>query len=62
MIAPGNSIVYFNGQAWLVTGTSAASAYAAGLAAGVADTRGVSVVNAANSVQTSLPFNGSKAK
>jgi hypothetical protein len=56
MIAPGNSVVYYNGQAWMVTGTSAASAYAAGLAAGVADSRGISTVNAANSVRGSLPF------
>jgi hypothetical protein len=56
MIAPGNSIVYFNGQPWLVTGTSAASAFAAGLAAGVSDARHVSPVDAANAVKASMPF------
>ena len=56
MMAPGNSIVYLNGQAWLVTGTSAASAYAAGLAAGFADSRNISALNAANSVRNFLPF------
>ena len=56
MIAPGNSVVYFNGQPWVVSGTSAASAYAAGLAAGVADSRGISTLNAASAVRNSLPF------
>jgi hypothetical protein len=56
MMAPGNSIVYLNNQPWLVTGTSAASAFAAGLAAGVADSRHVSASDAANSVRSSLPF------
>jgi hypothetical protein len=56
MIAPGNSVVYFNGQPWLVSGTSAASAYAAGLAAGIAEVRSVSPTSAANTVMTSLHF------
>ena len=56
MMAPGTSIVYLNGQAWVVTGTSSASAYAAGLAAGFADSRNISAINAANSVKTFLPF------
>lgn len=62
MIAPGNSVVYYNGQAWLVTGTSAASAYAAGLAAGFADTRNLTPVSAANAVRTSQPFSSSTGK
>ena len=62
MIAPGNSIIYFNNQSWLVTGTSAASAYAAGLAAGVADSQGVSTTSAANSVKTLQPFNNTPGK
>ena len=57
VLAPGNSIVFYNGQSWLVTGTSAASAFAAGFAAGIADSHGVSPAAAANSVQTSMPFN-----
>jgi hypothetical protein len=56
MMAPGSSVVYYNNQPWLVTGTSAASAYAAGLAAGIADARSLSAVDAANTVITSLPF------
>ena len=35
VIAPGSSIVNYNGQSWLVTGTSASSAYASGIAAGM---------------------------
>ena len=62
MIAPGNSIVYLNGQAWLVTGTSAASAYAAGLAAGLADSRNISAANAASTVKNSLPFQSNSGK
>lgn len=34
--APGSSIVYFNGQPYVVTGTSAATAYVSGIAAGMA--------------------------
>jgi len=56
MIAPGTSIVSYNGQTWLVSGTSAASAYAAGMAAGFADSRSISASSAANSVRTMLPF------
>ena len=62
MIAPGNSVIYFNGQPWLVTGTSAASAYAAGLAAGIADSRGIPTLNAASSVKNSLPFTPPKSR
>jgi hypothetical protein len=55
MMAPGSSVVYMNGRAYLVTGTSAASAYAAGLAAGLADAHGLTVQEAASSVQNALP-------
>ena len=37
VVAPGSSIVTFNNQKYLVMGTSASSAYAAGMAAGLAD-------------------------
>lgn len=40
LIAPGISVVYYQGQPFLVTGTSAATAFASGLAAGLAETRG----------------------
>jgi len=56
MIAPGNTVVYYNGQSWLVSGTSAASAYAAGTAAGLADSRNLTPLNAANTVKSMMPF------
>ncbi len=37
VIAPGTSFVPFQGQAYMVTGTSAAAAFASGTAAGIAD-------------------------
>jgi len=37
MIAPGTSLVPFQGQAYIVTGTSTATAFATGMAAGTAD-------------------------
>ncbi len=37
LIAPGSGIVYFNGQPYYVSGTSAATAFASGLAAGLSD-------------------------
>jgi hypothetical protein len=40
--APGTSLIYFNNQPWYVVGTSAASAYTAGLAAGRMETTGSS--------------------
>ena len=43
MIAPGTSVITFNGQTYIVTGTSASTAYAAGFAAGVADHTGKSL-------------------
>jgi len=37
LATPGTSLISFNGQTWLVTGTSASTAFASGLAAAVAD-------------------------
>ena len=37
MIAPGDDVVGFDGQSYMVEGTSTASAYASGTAAGLAD-------------------------
>ncbi len=42
LIAPGAGIVYFNGQPYYVNGTSAATAFASGLAAGLKDSAGKS--------------------
>jgi len=40
VIAPGQAIVNFNGQSWLVTGTSASTAYASGAAAALLEKDG----------------------
>lgn len=40
LAAPGNYVIYYNNQAWHVVGTSAASAYVSGLAAGFMDSTG----------------------
>ena len=40
VIAPGSAIVNFNGQSWLVTGTSASTAYASGAAAALLEKDG----------------------
>ena len=37
MMAPGDNVVPFDGQSWLVEGTSTATAFTTGLAAGLAD-------------------------
>lgn len=62
VMAPGNSIVYLDNQAYLISGTSAASAYAAGLTAGLADTRDLTPQEAAENIKGALPFPGSGAK
>ena len=62
MIAPGTSVVYLGNQAYAVSGTSAASAYAAGLAAGLADSRGITAQQAAASVRQAMPYTGAAAK
>jgi hypothetical protein len=54
-MAPGTSIINYNGQAWRVNGTSPAAAYISGAIAGTADTRGGTLAQAAASVQRSLP-------
>ena len=41
--APGTSVIYFNDQAYYVTGTSAAAAFTSGIAAGYRDATGNSV-------------------
>jgi len=62
MIAPGTSIVYLGNQAYAISGTSAASAYAAGLAAGLADVRGINAQQAAMSVRQAMPYSGATAQ
>lgn len=40
LVAPGSSLVYFNGRPYYVTGTSSATAHVTGVAAGLAETTG----------------------
>jgi hypothetical protein len=56
VLAPGTSVVYLGNQAYAVSGTSAASAYAAGLTAGLADARGITAQSAATTIRTAMPF------
>jgi len=53
LMAPGNGIVYFNDQAWLVTGTSASSAYVTGVVAGTANSQRLSVADAGQLISSS---------
>jgi hypothetical protein len=55
VVAPGTSLIPFNGQGWKVTGTSPAAAYVTGLIAGSADSTGRPAAQAAPVVLKSLP-------
>jgi hypothetical protein len=55
MIAPGDNIVPFDGQNYLVEGTSTSTAIVAGMAAGMADTAHVCADQAAALLQKSAP-------
>jgi hypothetical protein len=52
VIAPGSSLVDFNGRGWRVSGTSPAAAYISGTIAGKADTGNLSVPKAAEWLRT----------
>ena len=55
MIEPGDNVVPFNGQSWLVEGTSTSTAFATGTAAGLADKAGDCADQAESLLQKSLP-------
>ncbi len=55
MIEPGDNIVPFNGQSWLVEGTSTSTAFATGTAAGLTDKAGDGANQAEILLQKSLP-------
>lgn len=55
LVAPGSSIVPFNNQSWLVTGTSAATAYASGVAAAFSDCTSTTTAQVAQRLRTLLP-------
>jgi hypothetical protein len=52
--APGGNVIYFNNQAYLVTGTSTSSAYVSGLAAGLATSSGQSLTDVQAEIMKSL--------
>ena len=54
-VAPGSTLVYFNGRNYFVSGTSASTAYASGMAAGLVDFTGKSLSAAAAAITTSFP-------
>ena len=54
-MAPGTSVVSYNGQAWRVNGTSPAAAYLSGVIAGTADSRGGTLSQAAAAVRRAFP-------
>ncbi|HWY77012.1 MAG TPA: S8 family serine peptidase [Verrucomicrobiae bacterium] len=54
MIAPGDNVVPFDGQNYLVEGTSTATAIASGMAAGLADSAGACADQAASLLRNSL--------
>jgi hypothetical protein len=55
MTAPGDNVVSFAGQNYLVEGTSTATAFASGTAAGLADSSHVGADQAESLLQKSLP-------
>ena len=52
--APGQSIVFFNNQAYLVTGTSVSAAFASGLAAGMKENTGQSLADVEAALRKAL--------
>lgn len=56
LIAPASSVVYLNGKAFLVTGTSTSTAIISGVMAGTAASQNLSATAAANAVKTSPAF------
>ena len=53
-VAPGSTLVYFNGRSYYVSGTSASTAYASGMAAGLVDSSGKSLSAAASAITTTF--------
>jgi hypothetical protein len=55
LAAPGNSIVYFGNQPWLVQGTSVSTAYMTGIAAGTKTATSQTWTQIANSLKQTFP-------
>jgi hypothetical protein len=62
LIAPGQSVVYFGGNAWLVSGTSTSTAYVSGMIGGFADRNRTTTRTAAATINTmsALQFSSPK--
>ena len=56
VVAPGGSVINFNGLSYLVTGTSAATAYVSGVAAGLAGSSGKPPSQVENQIRSSMSF------
>jgi ABC-type sugar transport system substrate-binding protein len=56
LILPGSAVVYFNNNAYVVSGTSTSSALTSGLAAGAADSSHISTGAAANALLNTPKF------
>ena len=57
IITPGTSIVPYDGQSYVVTGTSTATAYASGIAAGLADSKRTCPDQVVPTLRSRLAFN-----
>jgi hypothetical protein len=55
MALPGNSLIYLNGQPWVVQGTSPATAYASGVAAGTEAASGLTWTQIENAMAQKFP-------
>jgi hypothetical protein len=62
VIAPGTTIVHYRNQSYLVSGTSASTAYISGLAAGMAVETGKSLAEVETKIRQNLSVNASSAK
>ncbi|MCS1410903.1 MAG: Thermophilic serine proteinase [Verrucomicrobia subdivision 3 bacterium] len=55
VMVPGRSFVHYNGETYLIHGTSASAAYVSGITAGIAATSGLPLHEVEQQVRTSLP-------
>ncbi len=55
LMVPGHSYVSFNGETYLINGTSASAAYVSGITAGVAASTGAPMVQVESQIRGSLP-------
>ena len=60
VMMPGSAVVNFKGQSWLVMGTSASTAYASGMAAGMVDQTGKSLSQIEAAIRSNFAFTTKK--